>query len=38
MFESDDSVFLAMEYFELGDLKKHITPELAEEGAKMIGQ
>lgn len=26
-----------MEYFELGDLEKFITPKLTEEDAKMIG-
>lgn len=38
MVESDDSIFLATEYFELGDLEKYITPELTEEDAKMIGR
>lgn len=27
-----------MEYFELGDLEKYITPKLAEDNAKMIGR
>lgn len=27
-----------MEYFELGDLEKYITPELTEGDAKMIGR
>lgn len=37
-FESDTSIFLAMEYFELGDLDKYITSELTETDAKVIGR
>ncbi|MCJ1345121.1 hypothetical protein MMC31_003326 [Peltigera leucophlebia] len=37
-FEDQKSVFLAMEYFELGNLENYITPELTENDAKMIGR
>lgn len=37
-FESDTSIFFAMEYFELGDLDKYITSELTESDAKVIGR
>ncbi len=29
-------MFLAMEYIELGDLEKHITPQLVEKDARVI--
>ena len=37
-FENDTSVFLAMEYFELGDLENFVTPQLTEKDAKVIGR
>ncbi|MCJ1342935.1 hypothetical protein MMC31_001124 [Peltigera leucophlebia] len=37
-FENEKSVFLAMEYFELGDLENYNTPKLTEIDAKMIGR
>ena len=37
-FENDTSIFLAMEYFELGDLEKFTTPKLTERDAKRIGK
>ena len=32
------TVFLAMEYFELGNLENYISPKLTDEDAKMIGR
>ena len=37
-FENDATIFLVMEYFELGDLEKFITPELTEKDPKVIGR
>ena len=35
-YESNDTVFLAMEYFPYGDLEDYITRGITEDGAKMI--
>ena len=34
-FENDKYIFLAMEYFELGDLEKFITPQMTEKDSKV---
>jgi serine/threonine protein kinase len=35
-YESDDWIFLAMDYFELGDLSKHLSSKIPEYQAKEI--
>ncbi|RPA93506.1 kinase-like protein, partial [Choiromyces venosus 120613-1] len=35
-FENDDRLFIAMEYFERGDLRKHLDKPLAEEVVQKI--
>ena len=37
-FENDESVFLAMEYFEQGDLQRHLTSEMKEIDAQQISK
>ena len=35
-YESDDSIFIAMEYFPLGDLESHLSPRLPENDVQQI--
>lgn len=35
-FENDSQIFIAMEYFELGDLGQHIGEPWAEQRAKLL--
>lgn len=35
-YEDDDNVFLAMEYFQYGDLDAYIDAGISEDGAKLI--